>query len=149
MTSKINYDRKSPQNFGPDCIHGLAVSRVLRAGDRSYMTGAIRGWSRSHLTHIPGGCLLKERKLTSQSPSITVQFSFQYNVKITLRTAFIYFHGKSGLVTVVALFTNQTLNGISKYCTMRDFLARPIRRETTRRWEVSALRRFGVERCDL
>ena len=32
--------------------HGLAVPR---AGDRSYVTGSIGGWSRSHLTHITGG----------------------------------------------------------------------------------------------
>ena len=61
--------------------HGLAVPR---AGDRSYVTGSIHGWSRSHLTYITGGCLLEERKLTLQSPSITVEFSVQYNLKITL-----------------------------------------------------------------
>ena len=33
--------------------HGLAVPR---AGDRSYVAGSIRGWSRSHLTYITGGC---------------------------------------------------------------------------------------------
>ena len=33
--------------------HGLAVPR---AGDRSYETGSIRGWSRSHLTYVTGGC---------------------------------------------------------------------------------------------
>ena len=33
--------------------HGLAVPR---AGDRSYVTGSIRGWSRSHLTYLTGGC---------------------------------------------------------------------------------------------
>ena len=33
--------------------HGLAVPR---AGDRSYVTGSICGWSRSHLTYLPGGC---------------------------------------------------------------------------------------------
>ena len=59
--------------------HGQAVPR---AGDRSYVTGSIRGWSRSHLTYITGGCSLEERKLTSQSPSITVEFSVQYNLKI-------------------------------------------------------------------
>ena len=32
--------------------HGLAVPR---AGDRSYVAGSIRGWSRSHLTYITGG----------------------------------------------------------------------------------------------
>ena len=60
--------------------YGLAVPR---AGDRSYVTGSIRGWSRSQLTYLMGGCSLKERKLTSQSPSITVEFSVQYNLKIT------------------------------------------------------------------
>ena len=67
--------------------HGLAVPR---AGDRSYVTGSVRGWSRSHLTYITGGCRLEERKLTSQSPSITVEFSVQYNLKITLSYLFIY-----------------------------------------------------------
>ena len=33
--------------------HGLAVPR---AGDRSYVTGSIRGWSRSQLTYLMGGC---------------------------------------------------------------------------------------------
>ena len=33
--------------------HGLAVPR---AGDRSYVTGSIRGWSRSQLTYLTGGC---------------------------------------------------------------------------------------------
>ena len=41
-------------------IFGLACQRhdlaVTRAGDRSYVTGSIRGWSRSHWTYIPGGC---------------------------------------------------------------------------------------------
>ena len=60
--------------------HGLAVPRE---GDRSYVTGSIRGWSRSHLTYIPGGCSLEERNLTWQSPSITVEFSVQYNLKTT------------------------------------------------------------------
>ena len=33
--------------------HGLAVPR---AGDRSYVTGSIRGWSRSHhSTYLTGG----------------------------------------------------------------------------------------------
>ena len=32
--------------------HGLAVPR---AGDRSYVTGSIHGWSRSHLTYVTGG----------------------------------------------------------------------------------------------
>ena len=44
-------------------------------------------------TYIPGGCWLEERKLTSQSPSITVQFSFQLNLKITsVITDAIYIH---------------------------------------------------------
>ena len=33
--------------------HGLAVPR---AGDRSYVTGSINSWSRSHLTHVTGVC---------------------------------------------------------------------------------------------
>ena len=33
--------------------HGLAVPR---AGDRFCVTGSIRGWSRSHLTYVTGGC---------------------------------------------------------------------------------------------
>ena len=61
--------------------HGLAVPR---AGDRSYVTGSIRGWSQSRLTYLTGGCWLEECKLTSQSPSITVELSVQYNLKITL-----------------------------------------------------------------
>ena len=36
-------------NFQP---HGLAVSCV---GYRSYVTGLIHSWSRSHLTYIPEG----------------------------------------------------------------------------------------------
>ena len=51
--------------------HGLAVPR---AGDRSYVMGSIRGLSRSHLTYVTGGCWLEERKLTLQSPSITILF---------------------------------------------------------------------------
>ena len=39
--------------FGLCQRHGLAVPR---AGDRSYVTGLIRGWSRSHLTYVTGGC---------------------------------------------------------------------------------------------
>ena len=27
---------------------------------RSYVTGSIRGWSRSHLTYSPGGCCLED-----------------------------------------------------------------------------------------
>ena len=49
---------------------------VQRAGDRSYVTGSIRGWSRSHLTNIPGGCWLKERKLTSQCPQLLLHLRF-------------------------------------------------------------------------
>ena len=30
--------------------------RLLRTGDRSYMTSLIHEWSRSHLTFITGGC---------------------------------------------------------------------------------------------
>ena len=33
--------------------HGLAVPP---ADDRSYVTGSIRGWSRSQLTYLAGGC---------------------------------------------------------------------------------------------
>ena len=33
--------------------HGLAVPH---AGDRFSVTGSIRGWSRSHLTYVTGGC---------------------------------------------------------------------------------------------
>ena len=29
---------------------------VPRTGDRSYEMGSIRGWSRLHLTYIPGSC---------------------------------------------------------------------------------------------
>ena len=57
---------------------GLAAPRT---GDRSYMTGFVRSWSRSHLTYVSGGCRVAERKLTSQSPSITVKLSVQYNLK--------------------------------------------------------------------
>ena len=53
------------------------------ADDRSYVTGSIRGWGQSHVTYFPGGCSLEERKLTWQSPSITVEFSVQYNLIIT------------------------------------------------------------------
>ena len=51
--------------------HGLAV---LHAVYRSYVTGSIHGWSRLHLTRVPSGCRLEERKLSSQSLSITVDF---------------------------------------------------------------------------
>ena len=64
----------------PSQRHGLAVPR---AGDRSYVTGSIHGWSRSYLAYMTGGYKLEERKLTSQSPSITVEFPVQYNLKIT------------------------------------------------------------------
>ena len=35
------------------------------------------------LTYITGGCWLDERKLTSQFPSISVEYSVQYNLKIS------------------------------------------------------------------
>ena len=60
--------------------HGPALE-APRAGHRFYVTGSIHGWSRSLLTHIPGGCQLAERKLTSRSPAITVKFSVQYKLK--------------------------------------------------------------------
>ena len=53
-----------------------------RAGHRSHVTGSIRGWSQSHLTYKPGGCCFEERKLTLQSPSISVEFLAQYNLKL-------------------------------------------------------------------
>ena len=60
------------------------------AGCRSlYGMGSIHGWSRSHLTVMPGGCLLEECKLISQSISITVEFSVQYDLKITPVTIWI------------------------------------------------------------
>ena len=43
----LNFDARPCQR------HGLAVPR---AGERSYVTGSIRGWSRSHLTYMTGGC---------------------------------------------------------------------------------------------
>ena len=58
--------------------HGQAVPR---AGCRTYRTGSIHGWRRSHLPCIPGGCQLKERKITSQSNSITVEFSVQCSLE--------------------------------------------------------------------
>ena len=61
--------------------HGLAVPR---ASDRFYVTGSIRGWNRSHLTYVT--CWLEERKLTSQSSSITVELSVQYILKITSKS---------------------------------------------------------------
>ena len=47
--------RKSRHQFCPPFCqrHGLTVPR---AGYRSYVTGSIRGWSRSNLTYIEGGC---------------------------------------------------------------------------------------------
>ena len=45
--------------------HDLAVTC---ADDRFYVTGSIRGWSRSHFTHLPGPSL--NLKLASQNPSI-------------------------------------------------------------------------------
>ena len=52
-------------------------------GCRSYVTGSIHGWSRSHLTYVPGRSRLEERKLTSHSPTNAIEFSVQYNTKIT------------------------------------------------------------------
>ena len=41
-------------------LHGLAPGRhglaVPSAGDRSYMMGSIRDWSRLHSTYITSGC---------------------------------------------------------------------------------------------
>ena len=52
--------------------HGLPVPR---AGDRSILRdGFDSRLERSYLTYLPGDCLLEERKLTSQSPSINVEF---------------------------------------------------------------------------
>ena len=42
----VAYPQKLIANYS---IRGLAVAR---AGDRSYVTGLIHGWSRSHLTYI-------------------------------------------------------------------------------------------------
>ena len=36
------------------------------------------------MAYVPGGCSLKECKLTLQSPSITVEVLVQYNLIITL-----------------------------------------------------------------
>ena len=70
-------------------IRGLAVPR---AGDKSYVTGSIHGWSQSHLTYIlyrvAAKCELKERKLPSQSPSVIVNFSVHSNLKI--RSGYLY-----------------------------------------------------------
>ena len=71
--------------------HSLAVPR---AGERSYVTGSIRGWSRSHLTYVTDDCSLKERKLTSQSPSIVAKFSVQYNLKITSVIYYLYTYNR-------------------------------------------------------
>ena len=60
----------SSKNF----VHGLAVPR---AGYGSYVTRLIHGWLQSHLMYLLGGCRFKERKLTSQSSSLTVEFSVQ------------------------------------------------------------------------
>ena len=35
------------------------------------------------MTYLPSGCCPEERKLTSQSPSISVKFSIQYRLIIT------------------------------------------------------------------
>ena len=56
LTRKIGHLRTCGprlQNFFICQRHGLAVPR---AGDRSYVTGSIRGWSRSHLTYLMDGC---------------------------------------------------------------------------------------------
>ena len=58
--------------------HGLAVPG---AGCKSNVTGSIHGWIRSHLPYIPDGCWLKKLKLTSQSPSITVEFSIHSSLR--------------------------------------------------------------------
>ena len=58
---------------------------VLRACYRFDVTGSIHGWSRSHLTFMPRGCWLERRELTLQCPSVTVQFSVQYNLKIDVQ----------------------------------------------------------------
>ena len=50
----------------------LIKPSIMKVNYRSYETGSIHGWSRSHLIYIPGDCWVEERKLTSQSPPITV-----------------------------------------------------------------------------
>ena len=76
--------------------HDLAVSR---AGDRSYVTGSIRGWSRSYFTYNWEAADKKD-KLISQSPSIAVEFSVQNNLKITTISYFF----KQGWTLTVYLF---------------------------------------------
>ena len=51
---KLFFIKKENMSSNRSQRHGLAVPR---AGDRSYVTGSIHGWSRSHLTYISGGCL--------------------------------------------------------------------------------------------
>ena len=58
---------------------GLAVPR---AGDKSYVTGFIPGWSRSRSTYVPGGCWLEQHKLTcslSQFQSYPVSLKYLKN----------------------------------------------------------------------
>ena len=52
------------------------------------------------LQYVAGGCWLEKRKLTSQSPSITVRFSVQYNLKITSVILFLFINILSGLHAV-------------------------------------------------
>ena len=60
----------------------LAVSR---AEYRLDVTSSIHGWSRLHLPNIYNWMTagLAQCKLTSQCPSITVDFSVQYKLKMT------------------------------------------------------------------
>ena len=85
--------------------HCLAVPRT---DDRFYMTGSIHGWRWSHLTYMPGDCWLEERKLTSQSSSITVEFSISSEAPVKNKKLW------------------------HQWWTGQNFLAWPIRRETTR-----------------
>ena len=91
------------------CQSSFASQAVPRAGDRSYVTGSIRGWSRSHLTYEPGGCSLEEPKLTSQFPFSTVEFSvfrFKCFTDITTEAAgsFILLHQLEDKLKAHSLF---------------------------------------------
>ena len=55
--------------------HGLTVPR---AGERSYVTGSIRGWSRSHLTYITVAAGSKSASSLRSLPQL--QLNFQFNI---------------------------------------------------------------------
>ena len=54
---------------------------VPRARDRIYVTGSIRGWSRLHLTALPGG--LKSASSLRSLFQLTVKYSVTYKYNLS------------------------------------------------------------------